>query len=251
MNVRWSIVTLLVSLTFGLASYSQCVPDTTITSDYYPPFEDGLPVGQIGIGYETVIYLRIPTDTIFPDPLGNVAIDSVKLTGIDSVPVGLEYDCSPMSCAFAGGDFGCIRLYGIPTDTADTGTHVLDVNFVIHGRPFGVAYSYPSTMSEYSITIKDGYPQGQLKVNSNSRLKVVMSQNPASKNSMMQLQTMSTSSYVVSIYSLLGSEVAAYRGNGSESVISMPLSRFNLVPGVYFAILTQGDHSTSLRFVLQ
>jgi len=117
-----------------------CTPDTaTLPPGYFP--------AQITDGNETVIYnhvvtVVVPQDTIvqmFPVP-----IDSIVVTGIDGLPGGLFFNCSPGSCGIAGGSKGCILLEGRP-DIGTAGSYPLTVVGTVYttllGAPFSVRFS--------------------------------------------------------------------------------------------------------------
>lgn len=120
---------ILFSLVVILSAYGtkgQCVPDPSVTnSGIFPPAGstlngDGtinLPDAEIGVMYDQVIQVRIPSDTtiVFAGSTVNANVDSFRLDFIDDLPPGLSFNCENPTCAWPGGTNGCVRIFGTPS----------------------------------------------------------------------------------------------------------------------------------------
>ncbi len=135
--------------TFGalLASFAslslgaQCVPDGSITTPgIYPPagsFVDTtyvvLPDAYEGQFLDYLTQIRVLTDTVV-DIGGftiNAPVDSLGIAGVFNIPNGLGYACDTPNCTWAGGENGCIRIFGTPTQAGQYNMQV-DVKVVVN-----------------------------------------------------------------------------------------------------------------------
>mgnify|MGYP001060627653 CR=1 FL=1 len=123
-------LTFFLFLFIGSSILAQCVPDETIPGLYSPDVSQGLPNGQVGVNYETVITMHVPTDTSYGTL--SATIDSMVLNSVSGMPPGFDYECSNLQCSFPGGEFGCIRVFGISNDNADAKTWDINVEFTIY-----------------------------------------------------------------------------------------------------------------------
>jgi hypothetical protein len=92
---------LLICTVFALSatnSYSQCTPNTAITTPgIFPDSATGLSPAVTGQLYTQVMQLRVPVDTVTmigPLPV-TVPIISIELLSFAGLPAGLTYSCNP------------------------------------------------------------------------------------------------------------------------------------------------------------
>lgn len=242
-------LTLLTCIVFSAALqsvYAQCVPDQSVTGLYSPTFQEGLPNGEVGVNYETVITLNVPPDTTYLSLTAQ--IDSMVLTEVTGLPPGYTYSCVPASCGFEGGELGCISVTGIVDDNADAGTYDLTASFLFYlASP---AVTLPYNLSEYSITVDSGAATGMYNLHTED-LGFNIEPNPISSRSMLRFDLPSNERYAIDVYTLLGTKVAHVENRGSVGSHAYPLADFNEQAGVYFITLTQGSYTRSMRFIVQ
>lgn len=113
-----SIVVLLLIFTIEVFGQN-CQPDPNASGLIYPPVS-GIQEILINQFEERVITVTVPKDSSVANPIPNLPpvtanIDSVKLTNILGLPIGVDYACNTATCAWPGESIGCVSLYGTPT----------------------------------------------------------------------------------------------------------------------------------------
>ncbi|HAW19310.1 MAG TPA: hypothetical protein DCX14_03930 [Flavobacteriales bacterium] len=241
--MKKTLPALFIALLASSSIYAQCIPDSTVTELYSPTASEGLPNGTIGINYDAVIHFNIPAETTI---VVTAQIDSIGITDVEGLPVGIGYTCNPPSCIFPGGSFACIQLSGIPTDSADIGDNDLDVKFDLHTNITTIS----DKITDYSITIEGGATAGVHSFN-DSELEFRTTQNPANQFSYLKFEVPASGTATIEIFSLLGAKVSEVSLDANRGDNSIELARFGLESGMYFASLNQGEFSNTVRFILQ
>jgi len=245
--VRNLTLSFILSWFLGFGLIAQCVPDESISGLYAPDVSQGLPNGEVGVSYETVITMNVPTDTSY----GTISatLDSMVLTGVSGLPNGFSYDCSNAQCSFPGGEFGCIRVFGISNDNADAKTWPIEASFTVYTS--NPSLSLPYDLSDYTITLDSGQAGLGVKRINNEDYRFFIEPNPININSKLLFDLPESGRYVLDIYSLLGSNVAHIESVSSNGRVTQDLGEFSKEPGVYFVSLKQGTYSRSIRFIVQ
>ncbi|MCF8245955.1 MAG: T9SS type A sorting domain-containing protein [Saprospiraceae bacterium] len=70
-----------------------------------------------------------------------VALDSIVVNAVDSLPTGINYACVPANCHFKKNTIGCAKIFGIPTASNAPG----DYNLKIKGGAYisGLLVEFP------------------------------------------------------------------------------------------------------------
>ncbi|UTW61395.1 hypothetical protein KFE98_15435 [bacterium SCSIO 12741] len=137
MKQLFTFLFLVLTATYAQA---QCTPDPSHTSAgfYSSAGKDTLPGAEINSVYDEVITIVIPPDTNTGIPgIGTIAIDSVVLTSVQGLPVGLTYET--LSDKIEGGKSGCVRISGKPTNNGDIGTVRININSTVYLPIIGAA----------------------------------------------------------------------------------------------------------------
>lgn len=229
-----------------VSSYAQCVPDETISGLYAPNVSEGLPSGQIGVDYEAVITMNVPTDTSYGT--FSATVDSMVLNSVSGLPPGFSYDCSNLQCSFPGGQFGCIRVFGLSNNNADAKSWPIDAEFTLFTS--NPSLSLPYSLSEYSIVLDSGQAL-TVEETPVKNLRFNIEPNPINANSKLIFDLPESGRYVIDVYSLIGSNVAHFEVFGNRGLTTQELGEFSNQPGVYFISLKQGTYSKSMRFIVQ
>lgn len=226
---------------------AQCTPDTDIQGLYGPTPQEGLPPAYVGEPYEAVISLKIPSDTTITVTF---MVDSLVLTDVQGLPPGYSYSCSPPSCSFPGGDYGCILISGITFDNGLAGNYDPVANFDFYVTFGSISTVYPYQIDDYTLTL---HPTGATAVAEAATVENLffIEPNPVSENSRLIYTLPEDGMYSLSVYSLLGAEVASVQTDGVQGKAKYSLAQFAGQPGVYFVNLRQDDYSRSLRFVVK
>jgi len=233
--------------------FAQCVPDGSFTQPgYYPDCATGLPHDTVGKNYNTVLQLRVLTDTNVVVPgigLQHATIDSIVLTNVTGMPSGFTYTTTPSSKSFPGGSNGCVSITD-PSATATAGTYPLLIFIRVYGKIFGgtVSAFVDDTIKCYSIQIDP--IAGIAEVSNN---KFSLSQNfpdPATHLTDIYYTVPSTGTLELRIYNLLGKmvyrkSVFAERGSGK-----ITLDAKDFAQGIYMYSLSNGKTTLSKRMVI-
>lgn len=234
----------VIFLGCSIESLAQCTPDSTVTGLYSPDLNEGLPDGTIGVFYETVITLNVPPDTSYLSL--TAVVDSMVLTGVSGLPSGFDYTCSPPSCGFPGGDFGCILISGISNDNADATTHDIDATFQFYLKQ--PAVTLPYTLQGYSITLDSGAALSAPSIEWADRTFGVQP-NPANLDGYIVFDLTETEQYSLDIVSLIGTTVA-HREGAAKANNRLRIGDLVSESGVYFVTLRQGAYSRTVRFIV-
>ncbi|MFH1320298.1 MAG: T9SS type A sorting domain-containing protein [Bacteroidota bacterium] len=137
-------------------TYAQvCTPDPQYTiPGIHPDSIIGLQDATVGCPYDQIITVIVAPDTTHPDCdalSGIIVIDSVVLTGIANTPPGLQYECNPPSCSWAGGTDGCISVYGTPTNTGSYNIVAYTTAYVYCDWFFGPTYAEEDDSIDYYV----------------------------------------------------------------------------------------------------
>lgn len=133
-------------------SYAQCTIDPAITEPgIYPDTLTNLPPAFEGVSYQTVIQIRVLTDTTVSQ--GNVTVTNITVNSVTGMPAAFTYSCNPSGCVFPGGGNGCVLLFGTPA-IGSAGTYIITINSTLNGKLFNVIpVSQAFTTNGYKIVI--------------------------------------------------------------------------------------------------
>ena len=237
------LLALCIALFAGTSIFAQCIPDSTVTEPYSPTAAEGLSDGIIGVNYDAVIHFNIPAETTI---VVTGTVDSLEITDVEGLPVGIGYTCNPPSCTVPGGSFACVQLSGIPTDSANIGDNDLDVKFNLHNSILPIS----DKITDYSILIAGASTSG-VQSFADSELEFRTTQNPANQFSHLQFEVPTSGTASIEIFSLLGAKVSEVSIDANRGDNSIEIARFGLESGMYFASLNQGSFSNTVRFILQ
>lgn len=140
-----NLVLLFCLLLFFSKGYSQCTPNPAYTDPgFYPDSATGIAPGYLGVPYQEVITLNVPTDTTVDFPgvgivtltINTMRIDSVRIVGQSGYPVdistiGLSYSCNSDSCQFLPNSSNCILISGQPAFPLEL-TYALQLYFTMN-----------------------------------------------------------------------------------------------------------------------
>lgn len=241
----------LIAICFAISgsSFSQCVPDTSITHNIpgiYPDSATGLPHAYVGLSYLADIQVRVLTDTTY---MGFPAtIDSIKINSVSGLPAGFTYSCSPANCVFPGGSDACIQLTGAAPTSGMMGVYPLTVNMAIYGRAFGIPQTVLDTNDSYIIYIENNVGIAPI-----TNLSFTVGQNTPNPASVTTLIPVNVPRNVVvhfSISNLLGKQITSHDVNLQKGGNNIPVNLQSLQPGIYLYNITYGGNSVTRRMIV-
>ncbi len=167
----------LLSVSFlGLVSAQDCEPNQIYadsSNGVYPLPYDSI-VSPNG-GITECATLGQPYEFVFTIVVGDTftfgafkfPLDSIRVTSVDGLPVGLNHACSPSLCSFPSNSFNCAVIYGTPTSANTPGDYDLTIvgEAYINGSPLPLGLNFPDPdllPGKYTLKLlpDDGTPCG-------------------------------------------------------------------------------------------
>ncbi len=249
---------LLIAASFtAIASFAQCVPDTSITHNdpgVYPDSATNLPHAIVGIPYSTVIQLKVLTDTttmIGPITVP-VTIDSIIATNITGLPPGYVYNCTPPTCVFLGGSDACILLQGPAPTPQDIGTvYPIHVAVTVYGHVTGTGTTLPpqsSNVDYYYIQVDDNVGLPTVDMNKFD----VLQNYPNPFHGITTVSFVSPKASLVSIKvsNMLGKTVSTKTQYAKSGINRIMLNSKDFGPGIYFYTISNDKNSVTKRMIV-
>jgi hypothetical protein len=216
--------------------------------------------GQQGVAYQFVFTMIVPADTTldlssvvgFPIPPVTVSVNYQEVTGLTGLPQGLNYQCDISNCQWVGGQNGCLKLSGIPTEsgTFTVGmTTGYNVNVpagvpVIGGAPLTVPI--PGISWDYEVTavgIED-LRSDVFGITQNTP-------NPFHGSTKIIFNAPKPSSIEMVVFDLSGKQVAQMSQRATMGINKLEFDGSELAPGVYIYHLSNGEQMVSSKMVVQ
>jgi hypothetical protein len=261
------ILLLMALVAISLSSaYAQCTPNPLFVATGIPgiwpnPAMGALPDGQINTPYGQTLTIIVLEDTTidlsaatgFPGlPTVNVSVNYQNITAINGLPPGMSFTCSPSNCQWAGGDSGCVRLAGTPTQG---GSYVVDVvtgfNFdVPSGVPIigGQNLTLPLPGVSYDLFVDDPNSIEELM---DDRFSVAQNApNPFTGVTEILYNTPAPTAISLEVFDLTGMRVHKAEMRSDAGRNSYRLDATTWTPGVYFYTLTDGESTSTHKLVV-
>ena len=151
--IQYATICLCI-LTAISASAQNCNPDTTIKKPgFYPKT---LVDGAVGIPYsQTVMVLSFKDTSVTVGGTKQVVtIDSLKMTKVIGLPLGIGYVCYEPRCIYLPSSVRCIKLSGTPSKS---GVYPLKFAITAYAKISGfLPVSQPDTIRNFSLTVTGG-----------------------------------------------------------------------------------------------
>ncbi|HLP52639.1 MAG TPA: T9SS type A sorting domain-containing protein [Chitinophagales bacterium] len=146
------IFTLCIALLLAVASQAQCTIDSTIQSwGFHPDTGTVLKHACLGSQYEEVIQIFAPESVTVQ--LGTFPVNYVQLDSMQGLPASLSYSTNPISGYMAGGERGCISIFGLAD--APVGLYEFTIHYTANFTFLGVPQSL-NFQAPYKIQIDSG-----------------------------------------------------------------------------------------------
>lgn len=142
------LAAVFISINIAFAGVG-CVVDSSVTT-FLSPHPDSIPCMERNVFYGSCIQLVVP-DSIdlinYGSPFSFVLyVDSVVLTGISGLPVGISDNVYPAPGVFYPGEYVNVYMNGTTTDTAGRYNLVLIGNMTAHGQPYPPIFDGDTTV---------------------------------------------------------------------------------------------------------
>lgn len=243
-----SVLCALALSLFTLAANAQCTPDPLYadsTFGIWPNPDQGFPEAEVGAAYETVLQLKVPSDGGEIDPTySGVGVHKLEIASVNNMPDGLSYDCDNVDCEWLGGQQGCIRIFGTPTET---GTFTIEV--VVTGystfAPTVPLVNYP--FDGYSLTVVDSNTAVIGKSTPTFEVRKVTQQGSRVQ---VAYQSQQAGATTIQLFDLLGKPVATQTTNNGTGNNVAYLDVSAVPAGIYFVSVQQNGQRITKRLML-
>ncbi len=265
-----TLLSISLSLFLAWTSMGQsCTPDQTYadsTAGVYPPPYDPMESPQGGIRQCAIIgqpfsfdFTVVVGDTIrfgaFAFPL-----DSIRITEVQNLPVGLNYVCNPPTCSFLKNTVGCANLFGSPTSTNSPGTYDLKIigEAYINGSSLPFPLEFPNAQlapGKYTIHLlaDDTTPCPVTAVSEafRGKMHMLITPNPASEQITLKISSMFSGNFHLRVIDLLGRSAHQQTLGLQAGESSIQISCSDFAPGLYTVVLSNADGYLTEKLVIQ
>lgn len=271
MKLRSFLLLLTCLLTWTLQAQDEvaCLPDTTIIDSagaIFPrPF---LPDDSLGIGITKVACINEPFEFVFTIVIPSsvdLAGFSIPLTGaraettgaVDSLPIGLTYECNPGDCQYNILEPSCLVLRGTPSPENDTGVYNLTLNFVLLTNIGSVGVTFPGAQFPGNYFLKlmpEGSSEcGQILANrsqSSSSIDIYNAPNPFKESTTLYLHLQKPENMQLRISDMTGRILRDIPVHLQTGPNILPLNDLDLVPGMYTYTLYNQSEQVSRKMMV-
>lgn len=231
-----------VALLFTQANAQFCTPDLTYTEPGIYPKQ--LPEAHVNEPYNETIQFKFPKDTSY---LGFVVpIDSVEILSVEGLPKDFKYVCSNLSCAYKGGENGCVVITGTPK-ASDKGEHkiIIKARAKITFNAQSIKVPFQDTVP-FTVSPETGIFSQDLKT-----VQVSNFPNPFSEVTNIIFNSFTPAQVSLKVYDLPGREVYTESFTAKTGENTKPFFVNDLKPGIYFYILQVGEVSYSKKMMVK
>lgn len=246
-----------------------CTPDQTYadsTSGVYPPPYDPVESPHGGIRQCAIIgqpfsfdFTVVVGDTI---RFGSFAfpLDSIRITEVQNLPVGLNYICNPPTCSFPKNSVACANLFGAPTSTNSPGAYDLKIigEAFVNGSSLPFPMEFPNAQlapGKYTIHLlaDDTTPCPVTAVSEafQGRMSMLLMPNPASNAVMLKISSMLSGNFRLRVIDLLGRATHQQMLNLQPGEQSLQIDCSLFTPGIYTVMLSNEKGFLTEKLVIQ
>jgi len=228
---------------------AQCVVDPSVSHGspgVYPDSAVGIPHAYVGTPYTADFQFLAPLDTTYFSLPAH--IDSIQVTGVTGLPSGFSYSCTPSSCTFPGGSYGCMQITSSGPSAGQVGSYPLVVNIQVIGTVATVPTSLPTTNDNYTLIIDASNATGSI-----ASMNFGVSQNtpnPFSSRSEIRITSPRAQKVSFKVYNLIGIQVYSTTLDVLKGTAPYTFSPESLDPGIYIYSVSDGKNSVTRRMVI-
>ena len=244
-----------LAICIALFSYSQCIPDASITSPgIFPDEITNLDEAFVGQAYSTQIDVLTPLDTsVSLSGLNvNVTISNIDLTSITGLPNNFTYTCNPPNCSFPGGTYACAEIYSTVNPTqADVGYYplIMTTSTLAINVPLIGSITQLDTVDYYFIDISNA--TATLEHVNMSTFKILdVFPNPTSNNASFQFVIGKSENISFYILDMLGNIVDEKKIYSNYGVNKFDVDISRLPSGIYTYCFKNSNNLISKKLIV-
>ncbi|TAH43074.1 MAG: T9SS type A sorting domain-containing protein [Bacteroidetes bacterium] len=240
---------LMVSIFVSMNAIAQCVPDSSVThntSGIYPDSATGLPHAFVGVPYSTVIYVYVPTDTVYLNL--PVTIVSIDVTGVTGLPPGFSYTCTPSNCVFPGGTNACLTLQGPAPTSGMIGNYPLVVEMDVNGLLSGFPQTIQESNDNYTIVIEN--TTGLWTVSNGTFSVKQNSPNPVNRFTRIPVNSKVNGTLFLKFTDILGNVVLQEEREVQKGINNLLVDAANFEAGIYLYTVSDGKSIVTRRLIV-
>ncbi len=243
------LLVFVASFFISLNASAQCVPDSSVThnsSGIYPDSATGLPHAFVGTPYSTVIYVYVPTDTVYFNL--PVTIVSIDVTGVTGLPPGFSYECTPSTCVFPGGTNACLTLQGPASTMGMIGNYPLVVEMDVNGMLSGFPQTIQETNDNYTIVIESS--TGLWTVSNGTFAVKQNSPNPVERFTRIPVNSRLSGTISIKFTDILGNVVLQEEREVQKGINNLLFDAANFEAGIYLYTVSDGKSFVTRRLIV-
>ena len=222
------------------------------------------PNAMTGELYETVVGVRIPTDTSFVYDLGTgpqmfegVVIDIISINDVVGIPDGFSWECVPENCSWTGGEYGCIRFFSDgPVDASLVGAYPLNVLLDVEAtyETFGLVIPVDITVDDllnyYALVIEESQGSSISEISTNNFGLIGAFPNPAKDYFTIQYSNNNAEKIDVKLYDILGNIIMTEESVSTIGHNEILIDSSKLVRGIYTLSVSNNIESVIERIII-
>jgi len=260
----------LLSLSFlVLASAQDCQPNEIYadsTNGVYPLPYDSIESPNGGISACAII--GQPYDFVFTVVVGDTfkfgafafPLDSIRVTGVSGLPVGLNYACNPTTCSFSSNTLNCAAIYGTATAANAPGNYDLTIEgeAFINGSPLPFPLTFPDPNilpGKYTLKLlpDDGTPCGTTDVRESlaGQVAIITQPNPSAGLVQIEVSSQLFGKFSFKVVDLPGQPVYNSTVELTEGRNHFNFDGSQLANGMYILILEGEAGRLTHKFAIQ
>jgi hypothetical protein len=238
MKIFTTVICILISVFVN----GQCVPDTSVTHNVPGNYPSTLPHALTGVPYQTVIQVKVLTDTL------TLVVDSITIDNVSGLPTGFAYTCTPASCHFPAGSDACVSITGSAPSVSMVGSYPIVVNTTVYGKVGGFPYNQGQDFTNYEIVIDLNTATGILDKNTFTVGQTMP--NPARNFAVLPVTTGHPDVISISITNLIGKNVFSNTVSLQKGKTNIPLDLHSMDPGIYIYSVSNGESTITRRLII-
>lgn len=232
------LLTVATFIALGGAAFAQCTPDPNNTSDLIYPSPDNANYTLVeNQPFDDRVTINLPVDSS-AGPV-DAFIDSLKINSVQGLPPGLASECNNVECLILGGQQGCVRLFGTPTQ-ADTYTVTINATMFLRIKLTNTPLTWPIE-EEYDMVVDKETNVRFIQKDKN----ISLYPNPAKNTVFVELRDY-VGEYSVQIFNIMGVEVLNKKLAQTRAEIATDM----LSSGMYIVKVITPNTESSTRLLI-
>lgn len=262
------LLALLFSTAATLLSAQTCTPDQSYadsTAGVYPLPYDSLTNPTGGITECAVVgeYFQFDLTVVINDTLTvgifSFALDSIIISEVQGLPVGLTYGCVPTNCHYLKNTINCAFIYGTPTSANAPGAYDMKIlgSAYVNGSSLPLPLEFPNASiapGKYTIHLlaNAGDACSVTGVNDlKNNVNITVQPNPADGETLIAINSKVSGQFGFQVVDLLGQVVESRQVQLLEGTNQVSFDAGQLANGLYLVVINSENGFVTKKLAVQ